>query len=219
MSDIQRELIGSIELDKTKAGKPLVNLYSTDTRLQFPVLRLFDLSALLTVGIDPEELGTERLHRRFWAYYTESDKTNAQGNSYKDIEYLEALDTPATTTSVDSSALLAELRAIRALLQVLVDTQGLVLPQAPGDPQSDLDAFFGDQAEEPPEPADIGTLPTSATTMLAWAESQGIPAQSAGHLLYGLKKVLGQDWNWPVNTDSAAWDAACAAWTEYNEAG
>jgi hypothetical protein len=219
MSDIQRELIGSVVRGKTKKGDVVADLFSTDTRLEFPVLVLFDLSMLAQVGIDPNALGTEPVYRRFWAYFTESEKKTSKGNPYKDVQYLEPLDTPATTTSVDSSALLAELRAIRGLLQVVVDTQGLVLPQAPSEPRSELDAYFGDEPEEPPEPADIGTLPTSPTTMLAWAEAEGIPAQSAGHLLYGLKKVLGQDWNWPVGTDSVSWYAACAAWTEYNEAG
>jgi len=124
MPEMNRVLIGSVELDKTKAGKPVVNLYSTDTRLQFPVLRLFDASALLTVGIDPDSLGTDAVHCRLWAYYTESDKTTSQGTPYKDVQFLERVDAPATATSTDNSALLAELRAIRGLLEVLAGTGG-----------------------------------------------------------------------------------------------
>ena len=153
MPEMNRVLIGSVELDKTKAGKPIVNLYSTDTRLQFPVLRLFDASALLTVGIDPDSLGTDAVHCRLWAYYTESDKTTSQGTPYKDVQFLERVDAPATATSTDNSALLAELRAIRKLLEVLTGTGASKVvrsvPQAasqsdaePDTAATDLDATF-----------------------------------------------------------------------------
>ena len=151
MPEMNRVLIGSVELDKTKAGKPIVNLYSTDTRLQFPVLRLFDASALLTVGIDPDSLGTDAVHCRLWAYYTESDKTTSQGTPYKDVQFLERVDAPATATSTDNSALLAELRAIRGLLEVLAGTGASkvvrsipIAPEQPPEPDAtnDLDATF-----------------------------------------------------------------------------
>ena len=114
---MDRKLIGSLELTKTTTGKPVVNLYDSDTRLQYPVLRLFDVSALLTVGVDPAGLQPgERHHARFFAYYTESQNTNRHGSPYLDVTHLEPIDTPATAASVDTSQLLGELRAIKALL-------------------------------------------------------------------------------------------------------
>ena len=115
---MEKLLIGSLELSTTKSsGKPVIELYSTNTALQFPELRLFDLSALVAIGLDPNALVQgERLHRRFWAYYTVSDKTNQSGNAYKDVAHLEAIDQPATATSVDTSALLRELRTMNAML-------------------------------------------------------------------------------------------------------
>jgi hypothetical protein len=65
--------------------------------------------------------------RVFWAIYELSDKVNKAGNPYKDVIALEAIDKPATTTSADNSALLAELRAIRALLTAIAEAQGLAL--------------------------------------------------------------------------------------------
>lgn len=116
---MERELITRIQLSTTQAGKTVVNLYSSDTRLKFPVLTLFDLSALEAVGIDPNTLGDEEIHHRFYAYWTESDKKNQQGNPYRDVDYLEPIDLPATTTSVDSSAVLIELRAIHSFALAL----------------------------------------------------------------------------------------------------
>jgi hypothetical protein len=89
---------------------------------KWPDLRLFDLADLLDVGIRPEEL---QLHAetpcRFWAHYELSEKLNAAGNPYKDVIALEPVDKPATTTSTDTSPILAELRAIRALLQTVAE--------------------------------------------------------------------------------------------------
>ena len=117
---MERELISRIQLTTTQAGKPVVHLFSTDTRLQFPVLTLFDLSALESVGIDPNALAPDdELHHRFYAYWTPSDKTNSAGNPYRDVHYLEPLTQPATATSVDPSAALTELREIRRLLVAL----------------------------------------------------------------------------------------------------
>lgn len=122
---MERELIARTEISTTQKGKPVADLFSTDARLQFPVLRLFDLSMLETVGIDPNLAEGDSAVHRFWAYYTESDKLNAQGNPYRDVEYLEQVDTPATATSVDGSAALGELRAIRALLVTVAQTLGV----------------------------------------------------------------------------------------------
>ncbi|NIV30483.1 MAG: hypothetical protein GWN58_13595, partial [Anaerolineae bacterium] len=54
--------IGSVARGKTKSGKPTVELFSTNKRLEFPALVLFDLSLLETVGIDPNTLGSETVH-------------------------------------------------------------------------------------------------------------------------------------------------------------
>ena len=106
---MQRELIGSVQLNRTTTGKNVADLYSTDTRLQFPVLRLFDLSALTLVGLDPAAMGKGRVHKRFWAYYTESGKMNSEGNPYRDVHHLEPIE--PLPMAVDGSELLDELVA------------------------------------------------------------------------------------------------------------
>jgi len=100
-------------------------------RHKYKDLTLFDLAWLAAVGIDPAALPIgQETPARFWAVYELSSKTNKSGNPYKDIVALEGMDTPATSTSaaVGDPAILAELRAIRALLAVLVEAQGLALP-------------------------------------------------------------------------------------------
>lgn len=86
---------------------------------------LFSLSDLFDVGIDyiNLEIGAET-PCRFWCIYQLSEKLNKAGNPYKDVIALEPIDKPATTTSTDTSAIVAELRAIRALLSRLLDTAG-----------------------------------------------------------------------------------------------
>lgn len=97
---------------------------------QWPDLKLFDLADLLDVGIAPSDLETgQEVPCRFWAIYELSDKLNKAGNPYKDVIALEPMDGPATSTSTDTSALLGELRAIRALLETIVLTQGLQAPE------------------------------------------------------------------------------------------
>jgi hypothetical protein len=61
--------IARVEVGATQAGKTVAELYSADTRLQYPVLILFDLAMLESVGIDPNALVTTRqpIHRRFVA--------------------------------------------------------------------------------------------------------------------------------------------------------
>ena len=134
---MERTLCGRLIKAATQSGKPVVEIFAADTRLEYPILRAFDLTAVEALGLDPNALTTEPTHLRFWAYWTESDKLNAQGNPYKDLEYLELVDTPASATSVDSSATLAELRKISALLNAIalrlqIDTQTGEIP--PADP-------------------------------------------------------------------------------------
>lgn len=104
---------------------------------QWPDLKLFDLSDLIEVGLDPNGLPIgQEVPCRFWAIYELSDKLNKAGNPYKDVIALERIDGPATTTSTDTSALLVELRAIRELLERLAQAQGLKVPAAFATPDS-----------------------------------------------------------------------------------
>lgn len=150
---------------------------------KYPDLRLFDLSDLADVGVDYASLaeGVDT-PARFWAAYELSDKLNKSGNPYKDIVALEPVGAPATTTSADNSALLAELRAMRALLQALVEAQGLTVATGP-DPEpegSDLDAEFprfGDGSPVPDAALDYyrehvhttGIAPGTVEELRAWA--------------------------------------------------
>ncbi len=81
---------------------------------------------------------------RYWAIYELSEKPNKAGNPYKDIVALEAIDTPATTTSaaVGDAEILAELRAIRALLSAIAGRLGTVEQPAPEPQRSELDEAF-----------------------------------------------------------------------------
>jgi hypothetical protein len=156
---------------------------------QYADLRLFDLSELSTVGIDPAALpiGQEQ-PARFWAIYELSDKVNKAGNPYKDVIALEAIDKPATTTSADNSALLAELRAIRKLLTTMAEAQGLAVSQVPPEPELEREdndgvldaqpARYGDGQAVSDNPAELaayqayvngtGQGPASIETLRAW---------------------------------------------------
>jgi hypothetical protein len=93
VTEEQRLLITRIERGETDDGKPVVELFEDNPRLKWPSLRLFDLSKLFTVGVDPNELqqGEERFVR-FYACYVESDRVNGQGNPYKDVTRLEGME-------------------------------------------------------------------------------------------------------------------------------
>lgn len=166
----ERFLIAKTKLGKTLAGKPVGHLYSTDTRLRYPVLILFDLSMLKSVSIDPNTLDEQGVVGRYWAYYEESTtKKTSKGRPYLDVLYLEPIDKPATSTSTDTSALLVELREIKNLLQYLVHRLDgddpppqAASPQPPDPPpapdqQDDDDDHFADVSLSdvpPPEAAD-----------------------------------------------------------------
>ena len=109
MSDTNRYLITRIKRRNTLNGKPVVDLFAggKDSKLRFPVLTLFDLSELVVVGIDPNELREgQEVNCRFWAYYTESDKRNKDGNPYRDVDHLEALAAPAGGESANVDAVM-----------------------------------------------------------------------------------------------------------------
>jgi hypothetical protein len=101
---------------------------------QFKDLTLFALSDLADLGVDYAGLpeGVE-VPCRFWAYWQESGKLNRANRPYKDVVSLEAVSAPATATSTDNSALLAEVRAVRKLLAALVEAQGLAVKALGGE--------------------------------------------------------------------------------------
>jgi hypothetical protein len=110
----ERMLVTKLVYNKAKGHVDLIGKGH-----QYRDFILFDPTDLQNVGIDFETLepGTET-PCRFWVIYELSEKTNQAGNPYKDVIALEPIDKPATTSSVDTSAILDELRAIR---QELVD--------------------------------------------------------------------------------------------------
>lgn len=119
----------------------------------------FDLAELADAGIDYENLPVgQEVPCRFWAYYVESDKRTSQGSPYLDLVTVEPIDRPASATSVDTSALLDELRQIRVLLERLLSSQGLmpdVLKTGPDLPRTQARAGLSSDEpspEDPPEP-------------------------------------------------------------------
>jgi hypothetical protein len=85
----------------------------------------------------------EKTPARFMAIYELSEKLNKAGNPYKDIVTLEAIDTPATTTSAAvGDEVLAELRAVRALLSAIAERLGTVEEPAPEPEPGELDVAF-----------------------------------------------------------------------------
>ena len=145
---MERMLVTKILLNR--AGN--VELYARGHRFRDTLL--FDPSDLLEVGIDPNDLPTgQEVAVRFWALYEPSDRLNQNGNPYKDIVALEPADKPAASTSVDESAVLEELRAIRALLERLVgDSTSTQEPQEEGSADSPAQTA-PDRPQDDPHPA------------------------------------------------------------------
>ena len=162
-TDIGKELIGSFKLTTTRGGKrPVINLYSVDTRLSYPVLQLFDISMIQDIGIDPLTLvDGEPYHVRFWAYYKVSEKKKSTGTPYKDVQMLEPAGPKLAVAGVpdDLKALLRGLQVDiqsthRKLDQI---TQALGIEQKPGpaappvsqeaEDEPDLEAVFQDLEE------------------------------------------------------------------------
>lgn len=126
----ERIRINKIQLAQTVSGKHVAHLHAPGAQYaKYPALYLFDIGLLTSVGVDPNSLSDEPVHVNVWANYELSEKLNARGNPYKNVVSLEAIDAPATTTSVDTSAILGELRAIKTILQHIA-----TLPPLPAGP-------------------------------------------------------------------------------------
>jgi len=204
-------------------------------------LTLFALSDLTDVGIDYADLenGVET-PCRFWAYYELSDKLNQSGNPYKDVVMLEPVDKPATSTSTDTSALLGELRAIRALLEVVATNLTGSAPtvasvQLGADDENadwipDAETRAEEQAihDELEEMARVKAngktddgVPMKSKEFVAWLNKQADNPKrcdGVGHLMYVMKKQFGDGWGWPVSTDQEGWAQVLAAWYDYWQA-
>jgi len=161
-----RTMISRTEFATTKAGRIVAQLFSSDTRLQFPVLVLFDLAMLADVDINPQSEKGIVVHKRFWASYTVSEKQTSRGNPYRDVTSLEPLastaHSPETANEDLLNLILCELRDIHDALDHLASDRGQsVHVDLPDDPQSpppaasapvddDADPFAGvDLPDEP----------------------------------------------------------------------
>jgi len=234
VSDVKRELIGRVELGKTKSGKVVANLYSTDTRLEFPAMQLFDLSMLETVGIDPNTLDQDPIHRRFWAYYTESEKTTSKGNPYRDCQYLELVKNGNSEPKTNSGTILAEVRAIRALLEILVSQRGSEVPRVvlgADDENAEWIADAETRAEEQAIHDELEAMhaaaqngkteagvPMGSQALVEWLNARADNPKTCdgvGHLIYVMKKQFGNSWEWPTGTDQDGWTQAARGWYEY----
>jgi hypothetical protein len=201
----ERYLIGLTKAGTTKAGRPIAELYSTDTRLEFPVLVLFDLSMLTTVGIDPNGLHADGIHLRYWAHYEESDKRTSRGNPYRDVLYLEAIDSPATTTSTDTSAMLEELRKIRGLLQQIAGATMTAPdpdPYPAGNPTADEEEYpavarilAAGRQPRSDEPQQNGERDKFFETV-ANARAEGVPAETVDAII-----LLADQQGWTLATE------------------
>ena len=205
-------------------------------------LTLFTISDLVDVGIEYEALqeGVET-PCRFWAHYELSDKLNQHGNPYKDILMLEPVDKPATTTSTDNSALLAEMRtmvaelcAIRAVLEMLATKFGAEVPEVALGDSDKLADWLGDSETRAQEQAihdeleamnqarqngktQVG-VPMDSKELVAWLNVRNDNPKTCdgvGHLAYVMKKHFDDDWGWPNGTDQAGWNDVAKAWYDY----
>ena len=141
------EIINSLEITTTTTGKPVAKLYSAQTELKYPILDLFDLTALAAVGIDPNTAPRDRrIYLRARAHWVSKGKTKSTGNEYRDVEYLE----PLAPQAEPGSAAIASLDLVQVLTRIenqLADIRHLLeyeLPwmihraltgQPPGTPQ------------------------------------------------------------------------------------
>ena len=154
---------------------------------------------------------------------------------------LEPVDKPATATSTDTTAIVNELRAIRSLLEALIVGSRTTPVTEPGDlPQvalgdsDELADWLGDpdtRAQEQALHEELEAMnkakqngktqagvPMGSEELVAWLNKRDDnpkTCDSVGHLMYVMKKQLGDEWGWPNGTDQAGWNDAAKAWYEY----
>ena len=198
---------------------------------KWPDLKLFDIGELLAVGITPDELpiGVEK-PCRFLAHFTLSDKLNEAGNPYRDISHLEPVDNgagnadPAPMNDAMLAAILKELRAQTALLQVLAQAVG-------GEPQRPEPYIETGPQEAPPEEepeegngSDLDqwftdNTPTSPKALLEYLADQDLAYSSIRSLFDTLASHYGDEWvGWPQPGDLDGWNAIQKAALELAEA-
>jgi hypothetical protein len=169
-----------------------VDLYAKGHRYRDMIL--FDLSDLAEAGIPYQDLTPGKEYAcRFWAVFELSDKLNQSGNPYRDVVALEAVDKPATSTSVDNSAILAELRAIHRLLELALfegkppasherqsDPSGAVVTGMVGNPSPSM--------VEPPDATGDHYSPSTTAGLQDEVKStyDGIPDAEAKSRFYAL---------------------------------
>jgi len=196
MSEEKWKLITRIELGETEDGKSVVGMYEDNPKLRFPSLRLFDLSQLFTVGIDPNELEkSEECFVRFFAYYTESDRTNQAGNKYLDVTHLEPVKVERHSevgNKLDTiAALLQSIDQRLASIDQLTEIAASAIvrlanakqePLGPGGVPIGPDDWPGDDEPEPEpveDPRQGKEAPGSAPQPAA--EPEELAAKSEGH--------------------------------------
>lgn len=172
---MKTEAIARVELNSTKSGKPVAELFSANTALQYPVLRLFNLALLEDVGIDPNRLSAERpVHRQFMAHYSTSQKTNGQGVAYKDVIALEGVG-----QRPDTDARSDDLVEIRRLLRLIVEHLEIDTSPPPDPPPATIDTTTGELKPDPTlrygDGTPVGLNKAELIAFMAYAKNGDIP--------------------------------------------
>jgi hypothetical protein len=214
----EKLLITKLIVSDTTTGKRVALLFSSDTRLRFPSLTLFDLTMLADVGIDPNALKKgEEVRKRFWAHWQTSQKENQRGNLYKDVVTLSAFEgdsTPQPTTDLDPvieliQDVLDELHELHAKLDLLLEA----IPVPPRDEADDaLAATAGASPDDPftatdnlnlaiptlPPPPPGDTLPSGQHGAMTLFYQIAGPALATGKISYSVLKTIcpSQKGNW-----------------------
>jgi len=185
VTEEKRLLITKIERGETEEGsKPVIEMYEANPRLKWPTLRLFDLSALFEVGIDPNDLalGEERVVR-FYAFYVESDRTNQAGNAYRDITRLEAIETKSRSGVEQKLDTIADLlkgidRRLASIHQVTEVIASETLQLANATPDATPENWPGDDEPEVKPEETLG--PAEEDTLASQPQANEQPAPEVG---------------------------------------
>lgn len=161
MTDIDNPVkCNRVEITRTRKNKPVANLYAP--RLEFPVLQLFDLAELVTIGIDPNSEQKEHAVI-FLAHWQEGEKLNSKTNPYRNVTRLEPLaalaPTPATSDPEALAAVVAQLDRIERKIDAIRAAAA-----------SPFDYFYGDGEE--------ATIPEEKTAFTDYrrAHAEAVPA-------------------------------------------